>query len=260
MTPRIDILDDLVAHGYAGFTSAMLRERLGASAQTTSNLLAQWRRDGLVDRVARGQYVIRPLGSLGSSAAAQDVALAVAAAFEGIPHRIAFRSALDYHGLLINPARTIQVAATRPRQLTSISGQKLRCVSEPEATITVGAECTSPGAMVSGHLRSLLDVAARPDLGGGAALLAEALVAKPVDPEALMTMARALNAGAALRRLGSVADRLSINGLTGTLTPLVPPRSDIEIDPRDPHRAFRDTRWRVTWAMTPSELEADVNN
>lgn len=61
-----------------------------------------------------------------------------------------------------------------------------------------------------------------------------------------------------MRRIGSVTDRLNIPGLTGTLTPLAQPRSDIELDPRDPHRAYRDTTWWVTWAMTPTELEADV--
>jgi hypothetical protein len=41
--------------------------------------------------------------------ASQDIALAVAAVFGSEPHRIAYRSALDHHGLRSHPARTIQV-------------------------------------------------------------------------------------------------------------------------------------------------------
>jgi len=32
----------------------------------------------------------------------------------------------------------------------------------------------------------------------------------------------------------------------------------IGLYPRDPHRAFRDTAWWVTWAVTPTELAAEV--
>ena len=258
MTSHLDILDALVADGRESFTSAELRDRLSASPQAASNLLARWLRDGLVDRVARGQYVIRPLGSLGTRAASQDVALAVAAVFGDALHRIAFRSALDHHGLLTHPARTIQVASPHSRSLRSISGRKLKLISEPEFTIKIGAERTSSGAMVSGHLRSLIDGASRPDLGGGPGVLAEALTARPVDAADLTELARALNAGAALRRLGSLADKLEIDELAGRLKPLSLPRSDIDLDTRDSHRAYRDTSWSVAWPLTPAELAEDV--
>jgi predicted transcriptional regulator of viral defense system len=254
MASRIGILDDLVADGREWFTSASLRVQLGLSPQATSNLLSRWVRDGLVDRVSRGRYVVRPLGSLGTRAASQDIALAVAAAFDGVPHRIAYRSALDHHGLLTHPARTIQVATPRLRRIRTISGRKLRIMTELESTLDIGAERAHAGAMVSGHLRSLLDAAARPDLGGGPSVLAEALTTRPVHPDELTQLARSLEANAALRRIGSIADRLGLAGLAGQLQPLSPPRSDIELDPRDPHRAFRDTAWWVTWPITREEL------
>lgn len=259
MKSRITILDEFIANGENSFTSTALRERLELTPQATSNLLARWMRDGLIDRVARGRYVVRPIGALGTRAASEDIAIAVAAAFGGLLHRIAYRSALDHHGLLTHPARTIQVACPQMRQLRSISGRKLRIVKESEATIGIGAEPTVAGAMVSSHLRSLLDAASRPDLGGGPSILAEALTTRPVDAAALTTLAQELQSGAALRRIGSISDHLNIRGLAGKLQPLAPPTSDIELDARDPHRAFRDTAWRVTWPVTPSHLDADVN-
>lgn len=258
MASRMKLLDDLVAEGRESFTSALVQQRLSLSPSAASNLLARWLRDGLVDRVARGQYVVRPLGSLGTRAASQDIALAVGAAFSGAPHRIGYRSALDFHGLLMHPTRTIQVASVAQRRIHSISGRKLRVVSERATIIDIGAEPAGHDAWVSSHLRALLDAAARPDLGGGPAVLAEALSARPVNPIELKRLAHTLDAGTALRRIGSLADSLEIPGLAHTLRPLRQPRSDIDLDTRDPHREYRDTDWWVNWPITPNDLAQEI--
>jgi len=259
MATRLDILDELVADGHAAFTSGLVRDRLGLSPQATSNLLAQWVREGLVDRVSRGRYAVRQLGALGTRAASEDVSLAVAAGFANVPHRIAYRSALDYHGMLTHPARTIQVASPVDRRTKSISGRKLRIVSEPESTIAIASERTPHGAIVSNPMRALLEAAARPDLVGGPAVLAEGLLSRAFDAAELTGLARQLDAGAALRRLGSIADQLDVPGLAGVLEPLAPPKSDTDLDTRDPRRAFRDSRWHVAWPITPDELKTDVH-
>lgn len=258
MVSRVEILDDFVAEGRESFTSATVRERLGLSAAATSNLLGRWVRDGFVDRVARGQYVIRPLGVLGTRAASQDVALAVGAAFMNTPHRIGYRSALDHHGLLTHPARTIQVACSTQRRLRAISGRKIRVISEPERILEIGTEPAGHGAMVSNHARAIVDAAMRPDLGGGPVILAEALSAGAIDPTELALMTQALDATAALRRIGSIVDNLKLTGLAGKLRALKAPRSDIDLDTRDTHRAYRDANWCVTWPLTPDELAQEL--
>ena len=250
-------LDEKLTAGQAGLTSRELRERLGLSPQAASNLLARWREAGLVDRVAPGHYAIRQIGLLGTRAASEDVALAVGAFFAGEPHRIAYRSALDYHGLLIHPARTIQVACPREVTVKELSGRRLRTIIERRETVLVGAEETGHGARVSGVERSLLDGAARMDLIGGANVLAEALSATRPDPAVLQRVAQEIGAGTALRRVGSLADQLPIPTLAGLLHPLAPPKSDIALEPRNPaagDRPFRDRKWRVVWAQPPATI------
>ena len=90
----------------------------------------------------------RPFGQLGTRAASQDIALAVGAAFSKEPHRIAFRSALDHHGLLIHPARTVQVAMPRRVDSHHISGRRLQPVHETPDTIDIGSEDAGHGACV----------------------------------------------------------------------------------------------------------------
>lgn len=50
-----------------------LRRRLDRSPQATSNLLSRWLEAGLADRVARGTYVLRPLGRLHTRAVSEEV-------------------------------------------------------------------------------------------------------------------------------------------------------------------------------------------
>ena len=81
----LNLLDDLAANERGRITSAEVRERLGISEQSTSNLMKRLVDAGLLDRVARGAYAPRPLGELGTRAASHDIALAVAAAFAAEP-------------------------------------------------------------------------------------------------------------------------------------------------------------------------------
>jgi predicted transcriptional regulator of viral defense system len=260
LSRTLDLLDDRLAVGQARLTTRDVQEELGLSAQAASNLLARWRNAGLVDRVANGHYAIRQLGLLGTRAASEDVSLAVGAFFGAERHRIAYRSALDHHGLLTHPARTIQVVSPREITVKQLSGRPLRTVLEPRETILVGSEATGH-ARVSGTERALLDGASRLDLIGGVNALAEALAAAHVDPAVLQRLAGELGAGPALRRIGSLAERLPLPGLAGQLEPLAPPASDIPLDPRletTGERSFRDRRWRVRWQEHPSRLAENL--
>ena len=126
-------------------------------------------------------------------------------------------------------------------------------------TIAIGAEPAGHGAFVSGLERTLIDAASRPDLVGGYFPLAEALIACDPDPARLTTLAGELGASAALRRIGSLADQLKLEGLTGKLRPHKPPTSDLDLDPglKEP-APFRDTDWWMRWPVQPKALAAEL--
>jgi predicted transcriptional regulator of viral defense system len=250
------LLDELVGDGLTQFTSSEAAARLGRSAAATGNLLGRLVRDGLLDRVRRGHYAIRPLGMLGTDAAAENVLLAVSAGFAHVPHRVAYRTALDQLDLLAHPSRTIQVALAKPTRSETLSGRRLEIVQEREVALSVGAKQQN-GVCISDLERSILDAAARPELVGGAAILAEAIGAaasKGIDAMRLMTYARALSWGPALRRIGSIADTLKISGLADRLEPVAKPTSDIDLEPGHESSSYRDSKWWVRWDHLPSEL------
>jgi len=167
-TAALRLVDDLVADGKEHFTFAEAVRRVDRSPAATANLLRRMVAAGLVDRVRRGRYAIRPLGVLGTRAAAEDVALAVAAAFAGLPHRIGYRSALDEHDLVTHPSRTIYVACPQRVRTAQLSGRPLRTVVERAAAVGAGA-IERAGAKLSDQERALLG-AAGPDRRRAAAV------------------------------------------------------------------------------------------
>lgn len=258
VTASLKLLDDQMSRGRTTLTTRDVQRQLAVSPQSASNMLTRLQRAGLVDRVARGHYAIRQLGLLGTRAATEDPALAVGALLAQEPHRIAYRSALDHHGLLTHPARTIQVACPRHVAVERLSGRPLRIVRERLDKIRVGMQPAGHGACISGLERALVDAAARPDLVGGYETVAAALFQSdgPVAGS-IVEIARQLGAAPALRRLGSLADRLALPGLAGELTPLRPPTSDIDMEPGlEPldGEGFRDKTWQVRWPTSPDRL------
>ncbi len=254
------LVDDLVADGKTYFTFGEAQQRFGQSPPATGNLLRRMLTAGLIDRVRRGHYVIRQLGVLGTPSVAEEVALAVGAAFAGLPHRMAYRTALDEHDLIVHPVRTIYVATSRRIRSKTLSGRPLSIVREPETSINIGAiACGS--SWVSGVERALLDAAMRPNLVGGAAVLAEAIATagNRIDVAKLIGYAQDLGWAAALRRIGSVVDALEVGGLAGQLHPLKPITADLDLEPgRNMPQRWRDTRWHVRWQQTPDEIASVV--
>lgn len=252
----LQLVDDLVCEGMSVFSTADAVRRTGASPTATANLLKRMLRSGLIERISRGRYAVRQLGVLGTSTAAENLAVAVSAAFGDQLHRIGYRSALDEHDLIAHPARVACVATAKRSRISSLGTRRLVTVIEPETSVHVGVERLGP-SWVSGLERALLDAAARVSLVGGAAVLGEAVVAAAdqVDVSKLMEFAGVLGWNAALRRLGSVADALEVQGLAGEFEPLEPPKSDIQLEPGlDEATAWRDSRWRVRWHVTRDEL------
>jgi predicted transcriptional regulator of viral defense system len=257
-TIGLKLADDLVAEGITSFSFEEAQRRLERSPTATASVLKRMLALGLVDRVRHGHYVIRPLGVLGTPSTAEEVSLAVGAAFKNIPHRIGYRSALDEHDLIVHPARTIQVAASKTIRAKSLSGQALRLIREPENSISIGAiKCGE--SWVSDLERSLLDAARRPKLIGGAEVLAQAVTAAAaeIDSEKLTRYAIDLDWPSAIRRLGSLADALKLPNLSGTLLPIQAIRADLDLEPGTKTKtAWRDSRWHLRWSQSIEELAA----
>jgi predicted transcriptional regulator of viral defense system len=261
MVRQLELIDALMAEGREAFTFQEAKTTLGASPSATANALRRLNQKGLVDRLTRGHYAIRPLGSLGTSTATDDLSLAVGAAFEGREHRIAYLSALSELGLLGHPIRTIFVACTQQVRLRTVSHRRLRVVVERTETIHLEAEPVGR-SWRSSLERALFECALRVDLTGDVERLAEAIAngASEVDPARVVRLAEAFGARglAAERRLASLAKALA---LPLRLEPEVDSRQPvIRLNPSDDHVEWVDGTFRVAWNSTVDELRAVVGN
>lgn len=261
MVRPLDLVDSLVAEGKADFTFEEARAALNRSPTATANVLRRLQDAGLVDRLGRGRYAIRPLGSLHTSAIADDLALDVGATFVNREHRIAYLSALTDLGLINHPVRTITVACTKQVRARTISRRPLRVVMERADTIHLEAEPIGD-SWRSTLERALFECALRVDLTGGIERLTEALTngAADVDPTRVSLLAHVFGTRgfAAGRRLASLAQVLA---LPLGLNPAVGPRQRVVgLDPRDERVAWVDDTFRVAWPLTADELRAVAGN
>lgn len=259
MVRQLELIDTFIAEGREAFTFEEAKTKLGASPSATANVLRRLGEKGLVDRLTRGHYAIRPLGSLGTSTATDDLSLAVGAAFEGRKHRIAYLSALGELGLLSHPVRTVFVACTQQIRVRAISHRRLRVIIEREQTIHLEAEAVGR-SWRSTVERALFECALRVDLTGGAERLAEVVAsgAPGADSSRVARLAKAFGARgfAAERRLASIGRSLA---LPLALEPNVDPRQPvIRLDPGDDRVAWVDGVFRVAWNSTIDELRAVV--
>jgi len=261
MVRQLELIDTFLATGREEFTFEEAKAALGRSSAATANALRQLNEKGLVDRLTRGHYAIRPLGSLGTSTATDDLPLAIGAAFEGRTHRIAYLSALSELGLLSHPVRTAFVACTHQVRVRIISRRPLRVVVERPETIHLEAEPIGR-SWRSTLERALFDCALRVDLAGSVERLAEALAsgAPKVDPARLGRLAGAFGARglAAERRLASLA--LALDLPLGLEPKVMPTQPVIRLDPRDDHVDWIDPIFRVAWNTTADELRARIRN
>jgi predicted transcriptional regulator of viral defense system len=261
MARPLELIDSLVAEGKEEFSFEDARAALDRSPTATANTLRRLQDNGLVDRLGRGRYAIRPLGSLHTSAATDDLALAVGATFGGREHRIAYLSALADLGLLSHPVRTITVACAKQVRVHAISHRPLRVVVEQAETIHLEAEPLGR-SWRSTLERALFECALRVDLTGGMERLVEALAggAADADPARVSLLAKVFGPRgfAAERRLASLTQVLI---LPLSLAPAVGHRQPIvHLDPRTKHTAWMDSTFRVAWHLDPDELRAVAGN
>ena len=248
------LVDELAAEGRRDVSTGEVRERLGLSAQATSNLLARLERDGLVERVRRGSYLLRPLGELGVAALASDrLGEAVVLAVGDRLHRICFRTALFEQGLLTRGGQRVQVAVSRRLFVDSIGGRPLESIMQSPAEIHVGSEPHGP-AVISTVERALLESAQHPRRVGGIAAVAEALAASEPNALILADTSGALGFDAGLRRLASLDRLLGLGKLDGLL-PRVRSRRLIALDPSDERTEGPvDSNVAVRWPGPIDEL------
>jgi predicted transcriptional regulator of viral defense system len=188
-------------------------EILQLPSDKTAKLLAWWAQQGWLSRVKRGIYIPIPLDATSSEIVLEDPWIIEERLYS--PCYIGGWSAVEYWGLTEQIFRTIVVMTTRKlrsRKL-NIKGTDflLRTIS-PDAMFGMTPVWRGQVKVnVSDPTRTIIDILASPDLGGGLRptidIFRAYMTSKEKKVDSLIEYAQKLGNGAVMKRLGFLVER-----------------------------------------------------
>jgi len=206
-----EFLSRLAAEGKDIFSVAEARTYWPTSTYT-ANVLSRLVRKGWLQRLDRGVHMLLPLAA-GPDRAWSESALVIAPHLIR-PAAVAYWSALHYWNMTEQIPQVVFVQSTRRKQPVGALGMRFHFVTVKEEHFFGVVRRTLDGKpiYVTDREKTLLDAAARPDLSGGIAQLAQALQAAhpDVDWSQLDGYLARWEGGAVVKRLGYLLDTMAL--------------------------------------------------
>lgn len=179
-----------------------------------AKLLSRWTSQGWLRRVGTGTYIPTPLGSLESKHVLDDPWILVPALFA--PAYVGGRTAAEHWDLTEQLFRDIVVMTAQPVRRSSQERHgatfSLHHVQEKEIFGTKPVWRGSTRVLVSDVHRTIIDILAKPALGGGIQHVEDCLSvyikSSDRNDALLIQYAERLGNGAVFKRLGFLAQRL----------------------------------------------------
>jgi predicted transcriptional regulator of viral defense system len=253
------LLMTLAGQGKRIFETHEAHAILGGSRPATYKLLHDLAQKGWLQPLSKGQYLIIPLEAGPERRyTVHEFLIAHHLAPTGY---IAYWTALHHHGLTEQIPRTVWVAVAKRHSTTTISGVTYRFVTLQPYKMFGQQPLWLDGqpVPVADLHKSLVDALDHPEHCGGSGEVAKALFAawteQDVDLERLTGYAQRMRNGAILKRLGYLAERLSL-----PVEDFVARWQDAlskgyaRLDPARPAQGAFSSRWRIQVNLPAAEL------
>ena len=203
------VLSELDRRKQTRITIAEAKQLIGpAAAKVVGNMA----RKGLLDRVGRGIYLVRPLRALGRPWSVSAYT-AVEQALSGKPHYIGGLAALAFHRLTAQMhSSAVDVFLAEQRKPRTIANARIHFHIVPIANLEIGLTSVVVEQMpvwMSDPERTLVDALNYPHAFGGAAQGVRAVdqALGKVNLDQLVTYALRLSEMSSLQRLGVLMER-----------------------------------------------------
>lgn len=223
---------------------------LDITRTAASKLLSRWAAQGWLRRVGKGAYVPVQLELLDAEQVVEDPWILVPVLFD--PAYIGGRTAAEHWDLTEQIFRDIVVFTAKPVRTPSIIRQGAEfTLKHIAAELIFGTKTVWRGQTriaVSDIHRTIVDMLDNPATGGGiqhvADCFAQYLKRPDGDPGKLIAYAEQLGNGAVFKRLGFLAERLSMGGELSEACKARLTKGHAKLDPtlRCPRLV---TRWRL---------------
>ncbi len=205
------LLAHLSADSHTLFTTAQAQALLGNDAYA-ANVLSRLVKKGWLERLQRGLYLIIPLEAGPERLWSESGPVIASRLIQ--PSALAYWSALHYWGMTEQVPQVIFVQTTQRKATLQVLGMHFRFVTLPPKRFFGVVQRTVDGKAfaVTDREKTLLDAAARPDLCGGIAQLAQALSGHHVEVDWVRVddYLQRWGGGAVVKRLGYLVETLDL--------------------------------------------------
>jgi len=205
-------------------------------------ILSRLEKQGQIERIEKGKYMIIPLGATKGKYTLHEFALGTNVVH---PCIIAYWSALHYHGYTEQIPRTvfIQTTARKKKQDITIFGISYKIIRIKKEKIfgTENVWFEDMKVTITDKEKTIIDCLDKPHYSGGIIETAKALRTKQYDTKKLIRYAQKINNTGVIRRLGYLCDTLGIPlSLSAIQT-----RNYLMLDPTQPTTTTTNAKWKL---------------
>ena len=230
MSEKFELLDKLARKGSTfRFQDAANISRLNRGSLKV--LLLRMEREGWIERIEKGKYLIIPLGAKKGKYTINEFVIGSTLIDPAI---ISYWSALNYHGLTEQMPTTvfIQTTARKKRTELDIFGVRYKIIKVNEKKLmgydTAWIDETQ--VHITDREKTIADCLDKPQYCGGIIEVAKALQ-NDIDLNKVIEYAKKMNNSAIIKRLGYLCDKIGIPidipaTYLATGTPLLDPSTD----------------------------------
>ena len=238
---RINVMDRLASKGNT-FTFEEARRILGSNYSMTKVILSRLEKQGWLERIERGKYMIIPLGAEKGKYTLHEF---VIGGMLVKPYAVAYWSALHFYGFTEQIPNTvfIQTTARKKQQKLKIFGVDYRIVKIKQSKFFAVRKEWIEGTPINitDKEKTIVDCLDKPQHCGGIVEVAKALRSGNFDNDKLKMYAEKIGNSGVVRRLGFLCEFLEIE----INLPRIETKNYLYLDPTMPEKGDKNAKWRL---------------
>lgn len=233
---------DLLARQGDTFTFKDAIDITGLSRESLKKLIYRLEKNGWIERIEKGKYMIIPLGAEKGKYTLHEFTIGSVLVK---PYCISYWSALHHHGLTEQIPNTvfIQTTAKKKEQRHEVFGVDYRIVRILKKKMfgirKIRIDDTSIN--ITDREKTIIDCLDKPQYCGGVVEVAKALNNEGLNSKRLKEYAQGIGNTGVVRRLGYLSEILSID----LDLPKIDTRNYLYLDPTMPEKGKKNARWRL---------------
>ena len=238
---KIEIINSFAKRGQTfTFEEGLIISGLGR--KSLRDLLYKMEKQGYIERIERGKYIIVPLGAEKGKYTLHEF---VIGSLLVKPYVIAYWSALHFYGLTEQIPNTvfIQTTARKKKQEIEVFGVTYKVV-KIKGTKFFGIRkewIEETQINITDREKTIIDCLDKPQYCGGIVEVAKALRDKNLNRQKLSEYAQRIGNSGVIRRLGYLSDFLGVH----IALPAINTKNYLLLDPTMPEKGTKDAKWRL---------------